>query len=80
MVAFGTGTTLDVCSGDLNNELQCCSQAGEDTLGMTLNNAIRDNAPLDLDVQQTLTATTNLLQSLSSKYTVMRSTNYSEMC
>ena len=36
---FNAGSTLDVCSTYLPRE-QCCSQANEDALGMTLNTAL----------------------------------------
>ena len=36
---FNAGSTLNVCSTYLT-EMQCCSQANEDALGMTLNTAL----------------------------------------
>ena len=33
---FRTGSTLNVCSQYLQDELQCCSQSDEDALGIRL--------------------------------------------
>ena len=68
MVAFGTGSTLNVCSQVLEGE-QCCSQPDEDALGMRLNNAIRSDHPLGVELRLIQGDITNMNQALSSKYT-----------
>ena len=68
MIAFGTGSTLNVCLDDLKGELQCCAQPDEDALGMRLNNVIRYDVSLGVELRQLQTNTTNFV-ALSSKYT-----------
>ena len=68
LVVFGTGSTLNVCSQYLQDELQCCSQSDEDALGMTLNDDII-YLGIDLrNLQVRLEATIMNYVALSSKF------------
>ena len=56
-----------MCSKNLTGQ-QCCSQANEDALGMTLNNAIRNNVDLGSDLRSLQDVLNNSLNpSLYSK-------------
>ena len=67
MVAFGTGTTLTVCSRYLDNDLQCCSPSDEDALGMTLSAEI-NTVPLGMQLDTLLSNATDLETALSCKF------------
>lgn len=70
MVAFGTGSTLAVCSRYLQDELQCCSQSDEEVLGMTLNTAIR-HVSLGSELLALQASYGNLITALSSKLHIL---------
>ena len=61
------GSDLRVCT---SAGQQCCSQSNEDELGMTLNNAIRNNRTLGIKLQALQTNARALYTGLSSKFYV----------
>ena len=69
-LSFATGSTLNVCSRYLQDELQCCSQSDEDVLGMRLNSTVRYNVTLGSELQSLQANYGSLIAALSSKFYV----------
>lgn len=65
---FHAGSDLNVCSTYISGQ-QCCTQSNEDELGMRLNNAIRYNHTLGIELQALQNSATELNDALASKFT-----------
>ena len=59
------GSDLRLCT---STGQQCCSQSNEDELGMTLNNAIRHNHTLGIELQELQTNARAFYTALSCKF------------
>ena len=61
------GSDLNVCSPYISGQ-QCCSQLNEDELGMRLNNAIRYNHTLGIELRALQSDAVALNLALTSKF------------